>query len=121
MDAGANPGMITHFTILGLFSLAKYAIEKKVKDSEQIEILLNKKDLGGLADILKIDVIHISEIEEIEPSNLSNLNGFMTNLWCISSFLDEWNINAEISAGTHDKAAFSLNNPLLLDVHFLYI
>ena len=110
VDAGANPGMITHFTILGLFSLAKYAIEKKVRDSEQIAILLNKKDLGGLAEIMKIDVIHISEIEEIEPSNLTNLNGFMTNSWCIGSFLDEWNTNAEISAGTHDKETFSKNN-----------
>ena len=107
IDAGANPGMITHFTILGLYSLAKYAIENKVPDSDKIEILLKKKDIGGLAKILKIDVIHISEIEQIEPSNLSNLKGFMTNSWCISSFLDEWNINAEVCVGTHDKKSLS--------------
>ena len=27
IDAGANPGMITHFAILGLFSMAEYAIK----------------------------------------------------------------------------------------------
>ena len=40
IDAGANPGMITHFTILGLFSLAKYVIEKKLPNYDKIEILL---------------------------------------------------------------------------------
>ena len=107
IDAGANPGMITHFTILGLFSLAKYVIEKKLPNYDKIEILLNKKDIGALAEIMKIDVIHISEIEQIEPNNQSNLSGFMTNSWCVSSFLDEWHANAEVSVGTHDKKALS--------------
>ena len=56
---------------------------------------------------MKIDVIHISEIEQIEPNNQSNLSGFMTNSWCVSSFLDEWHANAEVSVGTHDKKALS--------------
>jgi homospermidine synthase len=109
IDAGANPGMITHFSILGLFSMAKYAIENKTPDSKEIETLLNKKDLGKLAEILKIDVIHISEIEEIEPSDLSKLNGYITNSWCINSFHDEWNTNGEIIVGTHDKKYLSKN------------
>ena len=103
IDAGANPGMITHFARLGVFSMAKYAIEKKIKDYEQIEVLLRKKDISGLAEIMKIDVIHISEIEHLEPNDKSKLKGFITNSWCVSSFLDEWFTNAEVTIGTHDK------------------
>jgi len=40
IDAGANPGMITHFAILGIFSMAKYAIENEIADYEKIEELL---------------------------------------------------------------------------------
>ena len=107
IDSGANPGMITHFTILGLFSMARYAIEKKTHDSDKIEILLKNKDISGLAEILKVDVIHISEIEQIEPNNPSKLKGFVTNSWCLRSFLDEWHANAEVSIGTHDQIALS--------------
>lgn len=107
IDAGANPGMITHFSILGLFSMAKYAIEKKIQDCDKIESLLRKKDIAGLCEILKVDVIHISEIEQIEPYDSSKLRGYVTNSWCINSFLDEWNTNAEVSVGTHDKKALS--------------
>ena len=97
IDAGANPGMITHFSILGIFSMAKYAIEKKIADYEKIEVLLKEKDISGLAEIMKVDVIHISEIEQIEPHNPNKLKGYVTNSWCIDSFLDEWFVNAEVS------------------------
>ena len=107
IDAGANPGMITHFSILGIFSMAKYAIEKKIADYEKIEIFLKEKDISGLAEIMKVDVIHISEIEQIEPHNPNNLKGYVTNSWCIESFVDEWFANAEVSMGTHDQKYLS--------------
>jgi homospermidine synthase len=44
VDAGANPGMITHFAILGIFSMAREAIKNKVADYEKIQFFLNKKD-----------------------------------------------------------------------------
>ena len=103
IDAGANPGMITHFSILGIFSMAKEAIKNKIADSDKIEILLKKKDLAGLAEIMKVDVIHVSEIEQIEPHDPSKLKGYVTNTWCIDSFHDEWFVNAEVVRGTHDK------------------
>ena len=102
IDAGANPGMITHFSILGIFSMAKYAIETKIADADLIEELLKKKDLPGLAEVMKVDVIHISEFEQIEPNDPSKLKGYVTNTWCIDSFHDEWFVNAEVSKGTHD-------------------
>lgn len=110
IDAGANPGMITHFSILGLFSMAKYAIDIKTPDSKEIEILLKNKNIAKLAEILKIDVIHISEIEEIEPNDRANFKGYLTSSWCINSFIDEWNTNAEITMGNHDKDYISKND-----------
>ena len=110
IDAGANPGMITHFTILGIFSMAKYAIKNKIADYELIEILLKKKDIAGLAEIMKVDVIHISEIEQIEPNDPTKLKGFVTNSWCIDSFHDEWFANAEVTMGSHDKKELSEKN-----------
>ena len=107
IDAGANPGMITHFAILGIFSMAKYAIENEIADYEKIEELLNKKDVSGLAEIMKVDVIHISELEQIEPNDPKKLEGYVTNTWCIDSFHDEWLVNAEVTMGTHDEKDLS--------------
>ena len=77
IDAGANPGMITHFSILGIFSMAKSAIERKIADADLIETLLKKKDIPGLAEVMKVDVIHISELEDIEPNDPSQFKGYV--------------------------------------------
>ena len=36
VDAGANPGMITHFAILGIYSMAREAIKNKIPDYEKL-------------------------------------------------------------------------------------
>ena len=118
IDAGANPGLITHFAILGLFSMGEYAIKNNSPDSKEIEILLKSKQIAKLAELLKIDVIHISEIEEIEPNDPSKLTGYVTNSWCINSFLDEWNTNAEITVGSHDKQYFTKNEYKLIPLSY---
>ena len=110
IDAGANPGMITHFAILGIYSMAKEAIKNKVADSDKIQYFLDHKELAGLAEIMKVDVIHISEWEQIEPNDPNKFNGYVTNTWCIDSFHDEWFVNAEVSMGTHDIVFFNKNN-----------
>ena len=110
IDAGANPGMITHFTILGIFSMAKEAIKNKITNYEEIQFYLDKKDLAKLAQIMQVDVIHISELEQIEPKDENKFKGFVTNTWCIDSFLDEWFDKAEVSIGTHDIKDLSQEN-----------
>ena len=102
IDAGANPGMITHFAILGIYSMAKEAIKNKIANYEEIKFYLDKKDLAKLAQIMQVDVIHISELEQIEPKDENKFKGFVTNTWCLDSFHDEWFVNAEVSMGTHD-------------------
>ena len=59
---------------------------------------------------MKVDVIHISELENIEPNDPSKLKGYVTNTWCIESFHDEWHINAEVTKGTHDAKYLTENN-----------
>ena len=110
IDAGANPGMITHFAILGIFSMAKEAIKNKITNYEEIKFYLDKKDLAKLAQIMQVDVIHISELEQIEPKDENKFKGFVTNTWCIDSFLDEWFDKAEVSIGTHDIKDLSQKN-----------
>ena len=110
IDAGANPGMITHFAILGIFSMAKEAIKNKITNYEEIQFYLDKKDLAKLAQIMQVDVIHISELEQIEPKDENKFKGFVTNTWCIDSFHDEWFDKAEVSIGTHDIKDLSQEN-----------
>ena len=110
IDAGANPGMITHFAILGIFSMAKEAIKNKITNYEEIKFYLDKKDLAKLAQIMQVDAIHISELEQIEPKDENKFKGFVTNTWCIDSFLDEWFDKAEVSIGTHDIKDLSQEN-----------
>lgn len=102
IDAGANPGMITHFSILGIFSMAKEAIKNKIADYQKINYFLEKKDYANLAEIMQVDVIHVSEWEQIEPNDESKFKGFVTNSWCIDGFHDEWFSRGEVSMGTHD-------------------
>ena len=102
IDAGANPGLITHFCILGIYSMAKEAINNKIADYEKIQFFLDKKDIPSLAQIMQIDVIHISEYEEIEPKDEQKFKGFTTCTWCPESFHDEWTLETEVSMGTHD-------------------
>ena len=110
IDAGANPGMITHFAILGIYSMAKEAIKNKTADYEKIKYFLDKEDIENLDQIMRVDVIHVSEWEKIEPNDESKFKGFVTNTWCIDSFHDEWFINAEVSMGTHDIKDLSQKN-----------
>jgi homospermidine synthase len=110
IDAGANPGMITHFAILGIYSMAKEAIKNKIANYEEIKLYLEKKDLAKLAQIMQVDVIHISEFEQIEPKDENKFKGIVTNTWCIDSFHDEWFDKAEVSMGTHDIKDLSQEN-----------
>ena len=101
-DAGANPGLVTHFAILGLRGMAKSAIERGVPDADQIKALLEKGDVAALAAHLQVDVIHISEKEDMEPAKKENFVGVAMNSWSVGSFQEEWVINGEVSVGSQD-------------------
>ena len=89
------------------FSQFKKNIEKKVPDYEKIKEALDKNDLASLAEIMQVDTIHISEIEDIEPRDRKIYEGKVTNSWCPISFHEEWNIASEVSLGTKDKESLT--------------
>lgn len=106
VDAGANPGMITHFAILGLYGMAQSAIDRKVHDADQIKKYLDEKNIKALANILKVDAIHVSDHDCLEPRDPKAFEGYNANTWCVGAFTAEWNIPAEISLGTADREYF---------------
>ena len=44
--------MMTHFAILGIYSMAREAIKNKVFDYKKIQTFLDKKDYANLAQIM---------------------------------------------------------------------
>lgn len=95
IDCGANPGLITHFSILALRNMAKTAIANQVEDKEILQELLDKNDLKLLSKQLEVDVLHISELESFEVNK--NFDGKIVTSWCAESFLWEWNLEGEIA------------------------
>ena len=90
--------------------MAKEAIKNKIANYEKIKFFLDKKDIANLAQIMQVDVIHVSEFEQIEPKDENKFKGYCTNTWCIDSFHDEWFTYAEVSVGTHDIKVLSQKN-----------
>lgn len=103
LDAGANPGVITHFAILGTRHMAQSAIDRDVEDAGKLKELLEHGTIAELATQLQIEQVHISEIEKIEPASREAFDGFTTNSWCVPSFHEEWNKCSEVSIGSSDK------------------
>ena len=66
--------------------------------------------MAKLAQIMQVDVIHISELEHTEPKDENKFKGVGTNTWCIDSFHVGWFVNAVVSTGTHDIKDLSQKN-----------
>ena len=56
---------------------------------------------------MKVDVIHISKLEQIEPNDPKKLEVYVTNTLCIDSLYDGWFVNAEVTMGSHDEKDLS--------------
>ena len=115
VDGGANPGLITHFMIMGLKQMARDAIQKKVSDYKQIEEFLNTNQIAQLAKILQVHTVHVSEREQMEVEDPSKFEGIFTNSWAPLDFLEEYTINGEISLGQNDREFFIKNKYQIID------
>lgn len=103
VDAGANPGAVTHFAVMGLYGMAQSAIDRKVADADLIASLLKQNKIPELATVLKVEVVHISELEELVPANPEYWKDRTTSSWAVDSFHEEWFVNAEVSVGSDDN------------------
>jgi homospermidine synthase len=109
VEYGMNPGLISSFVLKGIDDIATYFINKKDKennkDDELIEIYGLKclERYSLLAKKLGIRVIHCSEIDtQVVTSNTLEKDKFY-NTWSCVGLIDESYEGIELAVGTHEK------------------
>ncbi|MEW6222164.1 MAG: saccharopine dehydrogenase C-terminal domain-containing protein [Candidatus Hadarchaeota archaeon] len=105
LDHGANPGLISHFTKLGLIDIARKLIaDKKVpkKEVERLEKLIRKKNFAELSMALGVKVIHCSERDTQITDKPKEVDEFV-GTWSIEGLREEGTAPAEMGWGTHEK------------------
>lgn len=104
IEHGANPGLVSHFTKVGLVDIANKLIRSKPKDKRipQIKKALASKDFARLSMLLGVKVIHISERDTQISDKPKEVNEFV-NTWSVEGFREEGIAPAEMGWGTHEK------------------
>lgn len=105
LDHGANPGLITHFTKIGLIDITRKLIsDKKVskRDKEILEHFIKKEMFNHLAMKLGVKVIHCSERDTQITNKPKRPNEFV-NVWSIEAMMEEAIAPVELGWGTHEK------------------
>ena len=105
VDHGANPGLISHFTKMGIVDIAKKVIKDKdtqKKDAKLLEKLVQGKKYPNLAMELGIKVIHVSERDTQITNRPKEVDEFV-GTWSIEGLREEGVAPAEMGWGTHEK------------------
>lgn len=103
LEHGANPGLVSHFTKLGLIDIAKKIITEKPRDARvpALEAALDAEAFNRLAQLTGVKVIHISE-RDTQVSAASRTVGEFVNTWSAEGFFEESIAPAEMGWGTHE-------------------
>lgn len=104
VDHGANPGLVSHFTKMGLLDIAR-AIRKQKPDDPRIpalEAAIDEKQFNTLSHLLGVKVIHISERDTQITNRPKQVNEFV-NTWSVEGFFEEGTAPAEMGWGTHEQ------------------
>ncbi len=104
LEHGANPGLVSHFTKVGLEDIANKIINSKKKD-KRVPLLkqaLKNKDFAKIAELTGLKVIHISERDTQVTDKPKEVNEF-ANTWSVEGFREEGIAPAELGWGTHEK------------------
>ncbi len=117
LEHGANPGLVSHFTKMGLLDIAKKVLGKKGKNGnghgdavangngaqkEAIARAAESQSFNVLAQLLGVKVIHISEIDTQITSEPNTYDEFL-NTWSVEGFFEEGTSPAEMGWGTHEQ------------------
>ena len=104
VDHGANPGLVSHFTKMGLIDIAHRLLAEHPSDrrARQLHEALEQKQFNRLAHLLGVKVIHISE-RDTQISCQPREDGEFVNTWSIEGFYEEGIAPAEMGWGTHEK------------------
>lgn len=110
VEHGANPGLVSHWTKVGLLDLAKAILHqgffpgKDLAGSrwDALEKALEEKDFPKLAMLSGTKVIHISERDTQITNRPKKVDEFV-NTWSIAGFHEEGIAPAELGWGTHER------------------
>ncbi len=105
LDHGANPGIISHLTKLGLVDIAERLIaDKKASKSEaeKLQRLIAEGNFAELSMSLGVKVIHCSERDTQITNRPKEVNEFV-GTWSIEGLREEGTAPAEMGWGTHEK------------------
>lgn len=104
IEFGMNPGLISVFVKQGIMDLAKMVLKYQLrhkKVDQKMYKLYKKRDHKHLAELLKIRVIHCSEIDTQIPQKPPTQP--FINTWSCVGLITEGVEPAEIQIGTHEK------------------
>ena len=108
LEHGANPGLVSHFTKVGLLDIAKKVLVKRAKEgngngaAKAIQAAVESQSFNLLAQLLGVKVIHVSEIDS-QISNEPNQYDEFMNTWSVEGFFEEGTSPAEMGWGTHEQ------------------
>lgn len=104
IEHGANPGLVSYFVKLALDGIARRILNEKPADPRcpTLEEALGKHDFPKLAQLVNVQVIHISERDSQVSLKPKQMNEFV-NTWSIEGFREEGIAPAEMGWGTHER------------------
>jgi homospermidine synthase len=105
IEHGANPGLVSHWTKLGLEAISRRIIDDEYLASRRrsaLEHALADHDYAQLAMLTGTKVIHISE-HDTQISSRPKQVGEFVNTWSIAGFHEEGIAPAEMGWGTHER------------------
>lgn len=112
VDHGANPGLISHFTKMGIVDIAGKVLHDKTtpkKEAGKLEKALHERKYALLAMELGIKVIHCSERDTQITNKPKEVDEFV-GTWSIEGLREEGISPAEMGWGTHEKTLPPLAN-----------
>lgn len=104
LEHGANPGIVSYFTKVGLEAIAQKIIDSKKKDKRilPLKAALEKGNYAKAAQLTGVKVIHISERDSQITNVPKKVNEFV-NTWSVDGFYEESIAPAEMGWGTHER------------------
>ena len=104
LEHGANPGLVSYFTKVGLEAIAQKILgtKKKVKRRADLEKALETGAYDKIAQLSGVKVIHISERDSQITNVPKRVNEFV-NTWSIDGFYEESIAPTEMGWGTHER------------------
>ncbi len=105
LDHGANPGLVSHFTKMGLLDIGRKILAEKPWDRRAgaLKEAVEGQRFNRLAKLIGLKVIHISECDTQITNRPKEINEFV-NTWSVEGFFEEGTAPAELGWGTHEQA-----------------